>query len=145
MPTCVTHNTETLLDHVYVTSPHKVIEVLVPKIGLSDHLTTCITYSRCNRRDKLKKGHVSVKYRDININLSLFFNDLSESLSNVHILDDNVDLNVNQFSLTFIATVNMRAPLRENRVKRPNQPDWFNDVIRQEILKRDLFLKSGNT
>ena len=80
MPTRVTHNTETLLDHVYVTSPHKVIEVLVPKIGLSDHLPTCITYSRCNRRDKLKKGHVSVKYRDIkNINLSLFFNDLPES------------------------------------------------------------------
>ena len=68
MPTRVTHNTETLLDHVYVTSPHKVIEVLVPKIGLSDHLPTCIMYSRC-KRDKLKKGHVSVKYCDIkNIN-----------------------------------------------------------------------------
>ena len=66
MPTRVTHNTETLLDHVYVTPPHKVIEVLVPKIGLSDHLTTCIMYSRC-KRDKLKKGHVSVKYRDIKI------------------------------------------------------------------------------
>ena len=39
----------------------------------------------------------------------------------------------------------MHTPLREKRVKRPNQPDWFNDVIKQEILKRDLFLKSGNT
>ena len=45
----------------------------------------------------------------------------------------------------FNATVDMHAPLREKRVKNPNQPDWFNDVIRQEILKRDLFLKSGNT
>ena len=51
----------------------------------------------------------------------------------------------NQFSLTFSATVDMHAPLQEKCVKRPNQPNWFNDVIRQEILKRDLFLKSGNT
>ena len=61
-------------------------------------------------------------------------------------LDDNADnADVNQFSLTFNATDDMHAPLREKRVKRPNQPDWFNDVIKQEILKRDLLLKSGNT
>ena len=42
--TRVTEKSSTLIDHVYVTAPDFVKEVVVPKLGTSDLFPVCITY-----------------------------------------------------------------------------------------------------
>ena len=42
LPTRVTENSSTSIDHVYATNPDYVQEIQIPKIGLSDHYPTSI-------------------------------------------------------------------------------------------------------
>ena len=48
-PTRITTNSETLIDHIYVTTKQNIAEVCSPVCGCSDHLPICITWfkKRC--------------------------------------------------------------------------------------------------
>ena len=89
-PTRITQNTQTLIDHkiIYVTMPISINEMLVPKIGISDHYPTCITYKHCSNKQK-KIGHTLITYRDTeSINMNLFLNDLQAKLDTLSFSED---------------------------------------------------------
>ena len=49
-PTRITVSSETLIDHIYVTTKHSIVEVCYPVCGCSEHFPVCITWF------KKKKG-----------------------------------------------------------------------------------------
>ena len=75
--------TSTLLDHVYATVFDHVNEIIVPKIGLSDHYPTVICYKRPAVKVK-KFGHLSINYRDIDsLDIVIFSSQLYNKLSHL--------------------------------------------------------------
>jgi endonuclease/exonuclease/phosphatase family metal-dependent hydrolase len=42
-PTRVTSTSKTLIDHIYTNTKENVLEVMVPKIGISDHFAIFLT------------------------------------------------------------------------------------------------------
>ena len=65
-PTRVTENTETLIDHIYVSHPGNVKANRVSTIALSDHYPVCFV-RQLNDSDVRKHGHTTIKYRSYNI------------------------------------------------------------------------------
>ena len=61
-PTRVTASTATLLDHVYVSNEDFVLEHHVPKLSLSDHYPTVLTWKRPPKETSGDK-HVNITYR----------------------------------------------------------------------------------
>ena len=64
LPTRVTENSSTLIDHVYATNLDYVQEIQIPKIGFSDHYPTGISYKRPYIKEK-KNTHTNITFRDI--------------------------------------------------------------------------------
>ena len=102
VPTRVTDNTATLIDHVYVTHPEHIQQVSVPKVGLSDHYPTCISYRRLSK-DSLKKSHTKIYYRDIeSVNERNFSQDICNAFSH---LDFGGDVDLDAISFTKFLTM----------------------------------------
>ena len=61
-PTRVTQNSETLIDHIYVSESRNIIETCVPASNISDHYPVCLTWNK--KGAKIPKiGHKTIKYR----------------------------------------------------------------------------------
>ena len=143
VPTRVTDNTATLIDHVYVTHPEHIQQVSVPKVGLSDHYPTCISYRRLSK-DSLKKSHTKIYYRDIeSVNERNFSQDICNAFFHLDFGGD-VDLDAISFTNNFNNIVDKHAPVCEKRVKRPKQPTWFNKEITLAMAHRDWLKRTGD-
>ena len=78
-PTRVTHSSSSIIDHIYSTNEQAISEILVPKIGISDHYPIALTY-----HNHIKTCHEN-KYKTIfyrsfsGLNMELFLNDLAKT------------------------------------------------------------------
>ena len=61
-PACIMDQTETLIDHICVTSKQYITKVCVPDYATSDHYPICLTWYN-NRRKIPKIGHKEINYR----------------------------------------------------------------------------------
>ena len=121
LPTRVTENLSTSIDHVYATNPDYVQEIQIPKIGLGDHYPTGISFKRPYIKEK-KNAHTHITFRDISsVDMVDFEFDVSEAFS-YYINSTNVEREVLCFTNTFNTMVNKHAPFQQKRVKRQYQP-----------------------
>ena len=113
----------------------------VAKIGISDHFPTIAVF-----KDSFgnKQTHTSIKYRCYkNFDDDKFLNDLEnapwEEIESI----ENVDEALEYWYKLFLKITNKHAPMKEKRVKRNKQPEWFNDDILKQMAIRDHFKQKG--
>ena len=141
-PTRVTADTQTLIDHIYVSHPGNVKACKVSTIALSDHYPVCFVRHLRANYDR-KHGHTTIKYRSYkNFDEKAFLADLEVVPWSVIEQFDDVDDALDTWEKLFMEVVNMHAPLRERRVKRPRQPGWLTEDITEAMDKRDSLKQS---
>ena len=136
-PTRVSKNSSRIIDHVYSNRPDQIAEVSVPVYNISDHFPVCITRVTKNNID-LKLKHKTIKYRCFsNFNENAFhFELLNGGIDDVtDYFDPNIALD--KFYTVLNNSLEVHAPIKEKRVKRDSQPQWFTDEIKCEIRKRN--------
>ena len=141
-PTRETQNTESLIDHIYVNSEHKISQSGVIKSGLSDHYITFCT--RKITRNIIGK-HTNVKLRQMkNYTKEIFVNKLKEFDWSIvtNILDD-VNLALDTFNTMFIEAIDYIAPTKEMRIKGRTET-WIDTEILEAIRDRDKALYFSN-
>lgn len=144
-PTRVTVQTQTLIDHIYVSNPQNVIEHSVPVYGLSDHFPVCITWSK--RGTKIPRCvHKKISFRSYkNFNTEEFLSDLSKADFSAVYQHTNPDIALAVWYNTFNYIFDRHVPYRTKRVKHKARPPWLNEEIYAAIKIRDKLLsKTGN-
>ena len=130
----------TCLDHVYSTHGHFISDIIVPNIGLADHLPVfaCRKYFSRNK----DSGHKVINYLNFkNLNTEAFLNDLTNlPWDSAFVFDDVCDV-LDALELLLNQTVKQHIQLKQKRVKKPKQPDWMNDRVVNAINQRDNELK----
>ena len=136
-PTRITAHSETLIDHLYDSTTDKLSDISVSSIAISDHYPICFT--RTSIKQSIKRHqHTTIQYRCYKqFNDQSFLNELSTSLNTFDISDFDSNLNFENMNNILLKVVNKNAPLKNKRVKKETQPEWFNDDIKAAIRQRD--------
>jgi len=146
-PTRVTPTSSTIIDHVYTNHPCNITDINVPVLSLSDHYPVCFT-RKANAKTKLKQGssHHKISYRALaNFDETNFLEELKvQPWSDIERHNDPDD-GLNLFIKLFSNVLNSHAPIKQKRVKRIQQPDWFNNNISFAIKQRDYAKKVNNS
>ena len=132
LPTTVTQNSATLIDHIYVSETRHAIETCVPISSISDHYPVCVTWSTKGAKIP-KTGHKIIRYRCLtSFNEQLFLQDLlSSPPSTVYNKTDTEDALI--FWIASLVTIyNKQAPYKRKRVKSfPKQNGFLKNCKRQ--------------
>ena len=138
--------TQSLIDHIYVSSETNISHCCVVKSGLSDHFAPFVVidteamYSNGNSAVM----HTKILYRNFKkLHFVDFFNNL-ESITWPEITDTEVNYIISLFVCNFLKVVDKHIPLIEKRVKREKQPDWITDQIRKTIKIREILENRSN-
>ena len=144
VPTRVTDQPATLIDHVYSNTHTNILMTTVPQVGLRDHFPIFIS-RKTNGSYSLKNTHYTISYRSFkNFDEKKFINDLQSTPWDViKILDDVNDI-VETWSTLFCDIVDKHLPLRKHRVKRKQQPKWLTANIIDAFKTRDRFKSVNN-
>lgn len=142
-PTRVTANSETLIDHIYVSNKKHILEVCVPVYGCSDHYPICLTWHKKGAKIP-KPGHKTITYRSFaKFNEETFISDLlNSSLSNVYSYTDPEEA-MSFWLDTLINVYDKHAPFHTKRVKHYNKPEWLDKELQDAITLRDELKKRG--
>ena len=140
-PTRVTHNSSTLIDHIYVSETKNAVETCVSISNVSDHYPVCVTWSK--KGDKIPKiGHKVISYRCFSsFSEQSFLLDLSSSPLNMVYKKTDPDDALDFWIDTFVTIYDKHAPYKHKRVKSFPKPKWFSKELQEAIYLRD-FLKS---
>ena len=137
LPTRITKNSSSLLDHVLTNSADRISQFGIVNVGLSDHqliyCTKTITRTRLN-------AHKYVKMRS----LKYYSEDLFvKKLKEIDFPDYSNFKDINEaysdFTGKVASVIDEIAPIKEVRVK-SNSQDWFDAEINEEIERRDKLL-----
>ena len=137
LPTRITKNSSSLLDHVLTNSADRISQFGIVNVGLSDHqliyCTRKITQTRLN-------AHKYVKMRS----LKYYSEDLYvKKLKEIDFPDYSNFKDINEtysdFTEKVASVIDEIAPIKEVRVKR-NSQDWFDAEINEEIERWDKLL-----
>ena len=114
IPTRVTDQSATLIDHIYSNTPANILMTAMPHIGLSDHFPVFIS-RKTKGSYSLKNTHYTISYRSFkNFNENKFIDDLkSTPWDTVKIFDDVNDF-VETWSSLFSDIVDKHLPLRKH-------------------------------
>ena len=132
----------TCLDHVYTTHGNFISDIIVPNIGIADHLPVFF----CRKYMKIKKEfrHKTINYLDLkNLNLEALLEDLRNSPWDSAFVFDEIDDIYDTLDLILNEALNSHIPSKQKRVKNIKQPAWINDVIVSAINKLDNELKKA--
>lgn len=144
IPTRITENTRTLIDHIYSNCKAHITELCAPPCGCSDHNAVCLTW--INKKVKIPKvGHKTIYYRCFkNFNTEEFLSDLAKSsFDNIYQIrnpDDAADFWIDTFSSIY----NKHAPFIKKRVKHRTKPPWITKEIDAEIETRNYLKQFGS-
>ena len=133
-PTRITSDSESLIDHIYVSNTEKVAQSGVIDLGFSDH-----SMIFCTRKTvrSLYNSHNSVKIRSMK-NYSV--ETLNAKLNSVDWLEfyssTCVDTALTIFCNTFTDILDSIAPIKTIRIKQRTEP-WMTDNILQNIRERN--------
>ena len=143
-PTRVTAHSETIIDHLYTSSPELVKDIFIPTIAVSDHYP--IQFTRVTSKSHIKRQqHTTIHYRSFNrFNEEQFLSDMSDDLSSLDISSNDSDQNFNSFIASFISVFDKHAPLKTKRVRKETQPEWYDEKIKTASKTRDMHHKARN-
>ena len=137
LPTRITKNSSSLLDHVLTNSADRISLFGIVNVGLSDHqliyCTRKITRTRLNAHKYVKMRSLKYysedlyvkKLKEIDFPDYSNFKDMNEAYSD--------------FTEKVASVIEEIAPIKEVRVK-SNSQDWFDAEINEEIERRDKLL-----
>ena len=140
-PTRVTENSQTLIDHIYVSTDVHVVQSDVVENSLSDHFVVFACISTKNNLYVPKQNHHTIKYRNFR---QLNPEQLNQDLYNApwtSYRSDSVNEALQSFMETFTTIINKHIPLVTKRVKRIKQPGWLTEDILEAIKLRDSAMK----
>ena len=134
-PTRVTENSESLIDHIYVSKEDKISQSGVIQSGISDHFITYLT--RKKTRDFIGK-HKTIRIRQMkNYSQEAFLNKLKElDWSIVTKIKDDVNLALEKFNTLFVLAIDSVAPEKDIRIKSRTEP-WMDVEILDAMRERD--------
>jgi len=137
-PTRTTDKTSTLLDHILVNTPSKVVQSGVLSKCISDHDIIYMT----RKHQKTKTGqHSEVKIRSMkNYTKELFIQKLSAMQFPDYSIFESVNEAYSDFVTKFMTVIDSISPLRQVRVKTNTKP-WFDGNILEAIRVRDKLRK----
>ena len=134
---------QSCLDHIYTTDSSKVLASGILNYGSSDHLPV---YAVHNHFVKTARPHNVIKYRDFK---NLDETNFREDMRKISFADINADQEilvnewVENWYLQVNAVINEHLPLRQKRVKRLRQPQWFTQDLLLAINHRNKLLKKA--
>ena len=141
-PTRVTSTASTLIDHIYVSNPDRLIRTHVPITSMSNHYPVCCTLS-C-QIPKVKAGkHTTVTYFDAGTFLCDLSNTSFDAIYGLGDADEALDHFYKLFLLKLLV-YDKHVPVRRQRVKNMSLPPWLTTDIRQAMKQRDRFKKEKN-
>ena len=142
-PTRIQGDSETLIDHMYVTNPEHVRTSKVPKIDISDHFPTCMIH--LHNGALRKNHHTTIKYRSYKqFEDASFLDDLKHAPWNIIETFDNPNDALDAWTYLFMDVVNQHAPIKQRRVKRATQPEWLDDETLAAMKLRDTYAARGD-
>ena len=134
---------KTCLDHIWCSHPEHLNNISVIPSGMSDHLPIVAT-RKYNRARSNNSRYNAISYRDIkNLDKDAFVESLETAPWDCAFVFDDINDIVDAWYKILKAVVNEHLPLKQKRVKRRNQPKWFNANILKEIRTRDNSLKKA--
>lgn len=139
----IENRSKSLIDHIYTNQPDNIIFVDIPHIAISDHFPTFITRKiNCYAP---KKSHYTIKYRCFkHFDVEEFKNDLLKIPWDVIRVHDKVDDAMETWYNLFNEVLDKHVPLKQHRVKRPNQPNWLTPEIIEAMKERDRYKSLGD-
>ena len=142
-PTRVTKRSASIIDHIYTTCKNKVESAFVSTLAISDHYPICLTFS--NSVILKSDSHKSIKYRSFKkFDIQSFQKGLlSSGLECVEMCTDPNNALCLLYDCINV-TLSSHAPLKEKRIKRDQQPNWFTNEIKSYIRDRDYHKQNGN-
>ena len=142
-PTRVTTNSQTLIDHVYVSNENNITEACVPIYNCSDHYPVCVTWSKKGVKIP-KPGHKTITFRCFSkFNEQLFLSELSNSKLPRTFNITDPDLATEHWIESFTEIYNKHAPLKQIRVKHNPKPPWLTKELEEAGYLRDLLKANG--
>ena len=134
---------KTCLDHIWRSHSEHLNNIDVIPSGMSDHLAIVAT-KKYNRTRSNNSRFNAISYRDIkNLDKDAFVESLQTAPWVCAFLFDDINDIVDAWYKILKAVVNEHLPLKQKRVKRRNQPKWFNVNILKEMRTRDNSLKKA--
>ena len=136
-PTRITTNSQTLIDHIYVTNREHIVEFSSPSFGLSDHNAICVTWAKKGIKTP-KAGHKTICFRNFaKFDQNSFLLDLMNAqLSEVYQHKDP-DTALNLWLVIFNKVYNKHAPFMTKRVQDKPKPPWWSKEIDEAIHCRN--------
>lgn len=141
-PTRVTSSSSTLIDHVYVSDPHKTVSSGVLKLSLSDHYAVWARHhNKCPEENKIN-SHRVIEFRQMkHFDVQQFKSDLFNMPWNNVMLHADPNCALEVWYDMFLSVVNIHAPKKKKRVKTWQQPEWLTPAILEAIKLRQNYKK----
>ena len=144
MPTRMTDQSATLIDHIYSNTHANILTTAVPHLGLSDHFPVFVN-RKTNGSCGVKNTHYTITYRSFkNFDQNKFIDDLKSTPWDIIKVFDDVNDIAETWSTLFCETVDKHLPLRQHRVKHKQQPKWLTADIIDAFKTRDRFKSLNN-
>lgn len=142
--TRVTSSSSTLIDHIYVNNPDRVVSAQVHQTSISDHFAIQCTVA-CKIPTARTRTHSTITYRSYkHFNEVDFLHDLSECSFKEIYESNDPDEAVAAFHRIFLSVYDKHAPVRRKRVGNSSTPPWFTVIISIAIKIRDKLKKEKN-
>lgn len=144
LPTRVTNSSETIIDHLYSNTNENICEIIVPKLGLSDHYPIGFTRRAKNKSEKSDE-HKCIAYRSFKTFCEdRFIEDLSKINFEAVETIDNPNSALDYFYEIVCTLFSKHAPVKQKRFKRLCQPGWLSSEIKQTMILRDKIKAQKN-
>ena len=143
IPTRITENSCTLIDHHYCSHPEHVLSITSPAFGLSDHNPTILVRKQSKSLKSTKKAYFTVIYRSLkNLNVNSLIKDLNEVPWTVlDTFDDDPEEMLSTWEALVLDVVDQHAPLNSVRVISMKRPSWLSNEILTAIKECDRLKK----
>ena len=144
MPTRVTDQSATLIDHIYSNTYANILTTVVPNICSSVNSPVFVS-RKTNGSCGVKNTHYTISYRSFkNFDERKFIDDLKSTHLDIIKVFDGVNDIVDTWSDLFCDIVDKHLPLRQHHARRKQQPKWLSTDTIEAFKTRDWFKSLNN-
>lgn len=157
LPTRLSVNRESILDHIYTTHPNNIINHGVVNVSLSDHFLIFAVRKTGRRKSNSPRPQpygtetvLQTRRSWKHFNQSLFMEDLISAKACFQQITkyDEPEIMLQSFYNTFVPIVNTHIPIhrgsKQRKTKAVSHP-WIDEEVRTLMKTRDFLKRAGNT